>query len=66
MPLSCGAEYTALPRRLPGTCRQYSKKAMPQLTRIAIISGVLLYFRCPYHAKVMKTLLASSSRIGYR
>jgi hypothetical protein len=28
----------------------YSKKAMPQLARIATNSGEDLYFRCPYHS----------------
>ncbi|MNT89866.1 hypothetical protein D3C72_2306730 [compost metagenome] len=64
IPLSCGAEYTALPRRLPGTCRQYSKNAMPQLSSTTVISGALLYLRCPYQAKVMKMLLPNSNSTG--
>src|SRR5690606_14234672 len=57
---------TPLPIRLAGTIRVYSKNAMPQLTRMAITSGALLYFRCPYQAKVMNTLLASSNSTGTR
>ncbi len=38
---------------------------MSQETRIASISGELLYFRCPYQSKVMKTLEAVSHRIVY-
>src|SRR5690606_27629662 len=52
--------------RLAGTIRQYSKNAIPQLTRITANSGEDLYFRCPYQAKVMKMLEAVSSRIGSR
>jgi hypothetical protein len=33
---------------------------MSQLTRIAIQRGVDLYFRCPYHAKVMNTFETKS------
>src|SRR5262245_61234370 len=54
---------TWAPARLPGTCRQYSKKAMPQLTAMAIESGAPRWvFRCPYQAKVMKRLEAVSRR----
>ena len=42
--------------RLAGTCNRYSKKAMPQLTRITTSSGMLLWRRWPYQAKVMNTL----------
>src|SRR5690606_22428949 len=66
MPLSCGAEYTAAPIRLAGTIRQYSKKAMPQLTRITVNSGAERYFGCPYQAKVMNTLEPTSSNTGSR
>src|SRR5690606_21829115 len=41
-----------------GTISTYSKKAMPQLTRITAASGAALYFRWPYQAKVMKTFEA--------
>src|SRR6185369_1344257 len=34
----------------------YSKKAIPQLTRIVAMSGAFLYLRCPYQATVMKVL----------
>lgn len=63
MPLSCRANTPRGPR-LPGTCSQYSKKAMPQLTRTSVISGPDFNFRWPYQATVMKTLLATSST-GY-
>src|SRR5580704_9615953 len=46
----------AAPMRLPGTCRQYSKKAMPQLTRMTFQSASWRYFKWPYQAKVMKML----------
>src|SRR5579872_2257592 len=42
--------------RLAGTCRQYSKKAIPQLARMTIHSGEARYLRCPYQAQVMKML----------
>src|SRR5689334_3342770 len=64
MVLSCAAEYTALPQRLAGTASQYSKKAMPQLTMMTSGSGLSLNFRCPYQAKVMKTLEANSIKTG--
>src|SRR5688572_25751176 len=42
--------------RFAGTCSRYSKNAMPQLTRTAIISGrVRRSRRCAYHANVMNT-----------
>src|SRR5262249_14695346 len=50
--------------RLAGTARQYSIKAMPQLTTIAIKSGVERNLRCPYQAKVMNRLEPISIRIG--
>jgi hypothetical protein len=37
---------------------------MPQLAKITIQSGLVLNFRCPYHAKVMKTFDASRSKTG--
>ncbi|MMZ70649.1 hypothetical protein D1872_337440 [compost metagenome] len=52
--------------RLAGTARQYSKKAMPQLRITTIHNGLLPNFRCPYQAKVMKTLDKASRRIGVR
>src|SRR6266699_116523 len=42
--------------RLAGTMKQYSMKAMPQLTRMASQSADCLYLRWPYQAKVMKML----------
>ncbi len=42
----------------------YSNSAMPQLTRIARYSGLLCrFFRCAYHAKVMKQLDTIRSRV---
>ena len=39
------------PMRFAGTCRQYSKKATPQLTRMAAQSGAFFAsFRWPYQA----------------
>src|SRR3569832_679546 len=52
------------PIRLAGTCNRYSNKALPQLTLAATYQGaVARFFRCPYHAMVMKTLDAISSRM---
>jgi hypothetical protein len=50
--------------RLAGTARQYSIKAMPHATTMAISSGVDLYLRWPYQANVMNTFDSTSSRIG--
>src|ERR1700733_7766411 len=47
--------------RLAGTCRQYSKKAMAQLARIAFHSGESRNLRCPYQAQVMKMFEPISS-----
>src|SRR5687768_16821854 len=55
--LSWAAESPALwPRRLAGTWKQYSGRAMSQLTRMTSQSAACLYLRWPYQAKVMKTL----------
>ena len=64
MPFSCGALYSAEPMRLAGIISRYSKKAMPQLTRITFHSATSLNFRCAYQAKVMKTLDATSNKGG--
>src|SRR3954447_2146278 len=61
---SSAAEYTADPKRLAGTARQYSTNAMPQLARMTPNSGTSLKRKCPYQATVMNTLEAKSSRIG--
>src|ERR1019366_1948084 len=53
-----------LPQRLAGTCRRYSKNAMPQLGRMTSSSGLLLNFKWPYHANVMKTFEQVSSTTG--
>src|SRR4051812_12659716 len=43
--------------RFAGTCKQYSKNAIPQLMRIAAQSVRFRpNFKCPYHAMVMNTL----------
>jgi hypothetical protein len=39
---------------LAGIIRQYSKKAIPQLNRIAFHKGIFLSFKCPYQANVIK------------
>src|SRR5665213_1450983 len=51
------------PMRFAGTCRQYSKNAMPQLMRMTFHSGTDLNLRCPYQAKVMKMFEPMSRRI---
>jgi hypothetical protein len=48
--------------RLAGTCRQYSKKAMPQLIKITFHKATLVNFRWPYQAKVIKMLEPSNNR----
>src|SRR5678809_1412324 len=61
MILSCGNDSSVKPMRLAGTCRRYSKSAMPQLAIAAIHQGLAeRSFRCAYHAKVMNTLEATS------
>src|SRR5690348_4953011 len=50
--------------RFAGTCRQYSKNAMPQLINTANAMGVDLKRRWPYQANVMNTFDARSSRMG--
>src|SRR3954465_946692 len=64
MILSCAAEYTLLPQRLAGTCSTYSKNAIPQLVRMTNRIGFSLYFKCPYHAKVMKMFEQMSGITG--
>src|SRR5690242_1791731 len=49
--------------RFAGTCRQYSKKAMPQLARMISHIGALWTRRWPYQAAVMKTLEPMSNRM---
>src|SRR5437762_1134787 len=44
----------------------YSKNARPQLASTTSQRGALLNLRCPYHAKVMKTLEQTSRRMGVR
>src|SRR5260370_31764195 len=49
--------------RFAGTWKQYSKKAMPQLTAMTFHSASLRYLRWPYQAKVMKIFEMVSSRM---
>src|SRR5579859_1942276 len=49
--------------RFAGTWKQYSARAISQLTRMAVIRGVFLYFRWPYHARVMNVLDTIKSKI---
>ena len=57
------------PMRLAGTAKQYSMKAMLHEKAMTAIKGQWLLTpascrrRWPYHAKVMKTLLASNRRM---
>jgi hypothetical protein len=51
------------PARLAGTMRQYSKNAIPQLTRITFHRATLVCLRWPYQANVMKILDKISSVI---
>src|SRR5690606_25889692 len=46
-----------------GTCKQYSKNAIPQETSTTIQRGDSLNFKCPYQAKVMKMFEAVRRRI---
>lgn len=40
--------------RLAGTCKRYSKNAIPQLTKMTNNKGLLLkFFKRPYQAKVI-------------
>jgi hypothetical protein len=50
--------------RLAGTAKQYSTKAIPQLTNITVTSGTDLNFRCPYQATVMNRFEQASRMIG--
>lgn len=47
---------TAKPSLFAGTIRQYSNEAIPQLMRMAFYIGILVFFKCPYDANVIKTL----------
>src|SRR6202051_2084354 len=54
--LSCASDSSVKPMRLAGTCRRYSKRAMPRLTSPATYHArPLRFFKCAYHANVMKT-----------
>src|SRR6266568_2035340 len=57
MTLSCtGLKWFPAPMRLAGTWKQYSKKAISQLTKITFHRASLRKRRCPYQANVMKML----------
>src|SRR6202048_3172957 len=63
MVFSCAAENSYDPMRFAGTWKQYSKKAIPQLTKITFHKASCRYFKCPYQAKVMKILETVSNNI---
>lgn len=51
--------------RLAGTSKQYSKNAIPQLTKTTAHTAWDLNFRCPYQATVINKLEAHSKIIGF-
>ena len=63
-----GPPFPIYPMRLAGTWKQYSASAIPQLIRIMAINGsdwnhfMDTNFKCPYHAKVIKTFDSMSSK----
>jgi len=63
MVLSSTALKCPCPILLAGTCRQYSKKAIPQLINITSRKAEVLNFKCPYQAKVMNMLESKSKPI---
>src|ERR1700730_3044554 len=63
MVFNCAVENSYDPMRFAGTWKQYSKKAIPQLTKITFHKASLRYFKCPYQANVMKILETVSSSI---
>lgn len=50
--------------RLAGTAKQYSTKAIPQLTSTTVTSGTDLNLRWPYQAMVMNTFEQARRIIG--
>ena len=62
---NCAAENLAWPMRLAGTWKQYSAKAISQLTRITFHIADCLNFKWPYHAKVIKTFEIVSRMIVF-
>src|SRR2546430_9250474 len=60
---NCAGVNSYDPIRFAGTWKQYSKKAMPQLTTITFHSASLRNRKCPYHATVMKIFEIVSSRM---
>src|ERR1700760_41890 len=63
MTLSWSGENFSAPIRFAGTCRQYSNRAIDQLTRITFQRGTSRYFRCPYQANVIKMFDPMSNRM---
>ena len=64
MVLSCAASNIVCPILFAGTCRQYSKNAIPQLIKIISQSAPDLNFKCPYQANVINILDNVSKIIG--
>ena len=59
--------YCSAPMRLAGTWSKYSKIAIPQLIKAAMIHGFdRRLFRCPYRANVMKMLESVSRTIVFK
>src|ERR1700730_12862272 len=56
MVFNCAVENSYDPMRFAGTWKQYSKKAIPHLTKITFHKASLRYFKCPYQANVIKIL----------
>src|SRR5580704_16761231 len=54
MVLSCAVLNSYEPMRFAGTWKQYSKKAIPQLTKMTFQSAEVRNFKWPYQAKVIK------------
>src|SRR5271169_1217508 len=63
---NCGNVISVYPMRLAGTWNIYSTEAMHQLTSAAMYHVLLpKFFRCAYHAKVMKTLEHKSRTVVF-
>src|SRR6266704_7157552 len=60
---NCAGVNSYDPMRIAGTWKQYSKKAMPQLTTTTFHSASPRNRKCPYQATVMKMFEIVSSRI---
>jgi hypothetical protein len=67
MILSCAGSKLFDASRFAGIIKQYSKKAIPQLSRMIRGNGVetfLKYLRLPYQAKVIKIFETTKSKNG--